>query len=177
MMNNGQLIIIFDGPDGCGKTNIAQELSVRLGVPYYKNEAEHQYFRADPSYFIHAVRYVDTYFTGYLEKSGASVILDRAWPSEWIYSKVMGRDTDLTVLHDLDRRHAALGTLIITPYRSSYHTVRDEYVEITDRIGLIHDLYTDFSDWTACRNLRICVDSEDLDEQVRTIIEFINRAQ
>jgi len=177
MVNSEQLIIIFDGPDGCGKTNIAQELALQLGIPYYKNEAEHQYFRADPSYFIHAIRYVDTYFTGYLEKSGASVILDRAWPSEWIYSRVMGRDTDMAVLRDLDKRHAGLGTFIITPYRSSYHAVCDEYHEVTDHIEQIHDLYAEFYSWTRCRNLRICVDSEDLDEQVKTIIEFIKKSQ
>jgi len=35
-----QQVIIFDGPDGCGKTNIAAALSDALGVPVFKNQFE-----------------------------------------------------------------------------------------------------------------------------------------
>ncbi len=172
-MGGKQQIIIFDGPDGCGKTNIARALAGALGIVYFKNADEHKYFRSDPNYFINAVRYVDTYFTSYLEVSRASVILDRAWPSEWIYSQALGRSTDMGMLLSLDARHATLNTIIISPFRSSYEGINDEYPEINQRLDRIDDLYCQFAEWSKCHILRINVDSEDLQQQLQIILDFI----
>lgn len=166
-------IIIFDGPDSCGKTHMAQALSKATGIPYFKNNDEHRYFLKDPDYFINAIRYVDTYFTAYLEASDASIILDRAWPSEWIYSKVMNRKTDLEVLKELDRRHAILGTKIIIPYRSDYSKIRDDYEAVNNNINKIHDLYFKFSEeWTLCQSLLLNVDDENLEREIQEIRGF-----
>jgi thymidylate kinase len=169
-------VIIFDGPDACGKTNMAKELAVETGIPYFKNSDEHKYFLSDPDYFINAVRYVDTYFTSYLEATGASVILDRAWPSEWIYSKVMGRDTDLHVLRELDTRHAKLGTKLIIPWRSDYSKIRDDYKVINDNIQVIHNLYMEFAKyWTQCDVLLLNVDDENLERELTEIRQFVSK--
>lgn len=162
-----QRIVIYDGPDSCGKTNMAAELSRRTGIPYFKNHDEHRYFLKDPEYFIHAIRYVDSYFTSYLETTGASVILDRAWPSEFVYSHVLGRKTDMGVLRELDDRHAQLGTLIVIPHRTSYDDLRDDYQQVTDNIRRIHDRYMEFAAWTKCRRLLLNVDDEDLEREMR----------
>lgn len=167
-----QKIFIFDGPDGCGKTNIGMELSKRLSIPYFKNQDEHRYFRKDPDYFINAVRYVDTYFTSYLESSGASVILDRAWPSEFVYSQVLGRKTDFKVLRELDRRHQKLGTQIVIPVRSSYHSVNDDYQEINENIEKIHQFYLKFADWSLCQVQILNVDDENLNQEIKEILSF-----
>ena len=172
-MREKQRVIIFDGPDGCGKTNIAEALSSVIGVPYFKNKDEHRYFRSDPDYFINAVRHVDTYFTSYLEVSHASVVLDRAWPSEWIYSHVMGRETDAEVIRSLDERHAALNTIIVIPFRSSYENVDEQYEEVRQRLPAIDARYKAFAKWSKCHTLLINVDSEDLQRQLRTIISFM----
>ena len=169
-----QKVIIFDGPDRCGKTNMARELSRRINVPYFKNKDEHKYFLKDPSYFLNAIRYVDTYFTSYLETSGSSVILDRAWPSEWIYSKVFDRTTDLEVLRELDERHSKLGTKIVIPLRKDYSRVRDEYESINKNLTKIHDLYLKFCDWSFCESRVIYVDDENLDREMKEIQEFLS---
>lgn len=167
-------VIIFDGTDACGKTNMAKELARVTDIPYFKNSDEHKYFLKDPNYFINAIRYVDTYFTSYLEASGASVILDRAWPSEWIYSKVMGRNTDLDVLRELDRRHAKLGTKLIIPWRSNYSQIRDDYDVVKENIETIHRLYMEFANsWTTCQVLLLNVDDENLDREMTDIRRFI----
>ena len=44
MSRDKQRIIIFEGPDGCGKTNIAAELSRRLNIPVFKNDQEWSHF-------------------------------------------------------------------------------------------------------------------------------------
>lgn len=162
-----QRIIIYEGPDRCGKSEQAKELSRRLGIPYFKNMDEHKYFINDPSYFLNAIRYVDTYFTSYLESSGASVILDRAWPSEWIYSQALRRQTDFELLRKLDERHAQLGTAIVIPSRSDYGGVVDEYDSINKNLLLIHDLYKEFAGWTKCKVIQLNVDDEDLDREMK----------
>ena len=174
---NKQRVIIFDGPDNCGKTNMAQELANRIGVPYFKNKDEHKYFLSDPAYFMHAARYVDTYFTSYLEVSGASVILDRAWPSEWVYSQALGRPTDLSILKELDERHAALGTRIIIPYREDYSKCVDDYEEVNKNIQKISDLYKEFYNWTRCNVQLMPVDHEDLELEMKLITEFIEESE
>lgn len=149
---------------------MGQELSRRTGVPYFKNKDEHKYFLDDPKYFIHAIKYVDTYFTSYLESSGASVILDRAWPSEFVYSEALGRQTDYSVLRELDLRHAALGTTIVVAHRSDYSKVTDTYDAVNKNIQKIHDLYMEFAAWSKCKVLLLNVDDEDLDREVNAIM-------
>jgi len=166
-----QRIVIYDGPDSCGKSEMAKELSRRLGISYFKNADEHRYFLKDPSYFLNAIRYVDTYFTSYLESSGASIILDRAWPSEWIYSQALGRKTDFDLLRELDNRHAKLGTVIVIPSRSSYAKMRDDYESINNNIATIDTLYHEFASWTKCSVIKLNVDDEDMDREMRETMQ------
>ena len=166
-----QRIVIYDGPDSCGKSEMAKELSRRLGISYFKNADEHRYFLKDPSYFLNAIRYVDTYFTSYLESSGASIILDRAWPSEWIYSQALGRKTDFDLLRELDNRHAKLGTVIVIPSRSSYVKMRDDYESINNNIATSDTLYHEFASWTKCSVIKLNVDDEDMDREMRETMQ------
>ena len=39
-----QRLIIFEGPDLCGKTNIAEAVSKQFGIPVYKSGREHDLF-------------------------------------------------------------------------------------------------------------------------------------
>ena len=168
----GQHVLIVDSTDGTGKTSIAQEISRLSGVPYFKNGDEHRFFQSDPSYFIHAIRYVDPYFARYLGASGASVILDRAYPSEWVYSQALGRSTDMAVIDWLDRFYAQLGAKIFMPYRTSYDHL-DDYDVIKERIWEIDGLYAEFAGWTRCPVLRLCVDGQDLDGDAVRVLRFM----
>jgi len=168
-----QRVVIFDGPDMCGKTNIAKALSGQLDIPYFKNIDEHKYFLTDKAYFCNAIRYVDTYFTSYLQASGASVILDRAWPSEWIYSQALNRCTFMDVINELDTKHAAMGTKIVIPFRTDYSMVKDDYDVINENIQKIHDLYMAFAEWSKCDTLLINVDDENLDRELAEINAFL----
>lgn len=171
-----QIVVAFDGPDGCGKTNMAHELSRRLGVPYFKNQRELMFFENDPGYFVRAMKYGDPYFCSYLKQTGASVILDRSFPSEWVYSKAFNRSTDENMLRIVDEMFADVGMRIIIPYRSSYEHVVDQFDSINQaKLDQIHQLYEQFCDWTKCDVLRFCVDNENLDEQMNLIIPFLTK--
>lgn len=170
-----QKVIILDGADRCGKTTISTELSKRLGIPRFKNDRESMFFENDPDYFVHALKYGDPYFASYLRQSGASIILDRSFPSEWVYSRAFNRQTNHDMLRMVDTMYANVGAKIIIPYRSSYDGIQDDQFKSIDTKMLfkIDALYSDFSKWTSCKTLRLCVDSEDIEAQIEQILAFV----
>ena len=168
------MVIIFDSADKCGKTEMATALSKALNVPYFKNKQEWQAFGKDPNYFVNALRYGDTYFYNFLKDTGTSIILDRSYPSEWVYSKVYGRSTDEDVLRYVDELAFLAGARIIIPYRTSYAGRRDDVHDIDEvHLQKLSDVYAEFAAWTKCPTLRFCVDNEDLNEELHTILNFL----
>lgn len=168
-----QKVLIIEGPDRCGKTTIGCELKKHLNIPYFKNSDEHKYFLSDPSYFKNAVKYVDTYFASYLKQSNASVILDRSYPSEWVYSRVFNRSTYDDVLNELDESHSKLGTKIIITYKNNYDDTNDQYQSINENILKIHNQYIEFSKWTKCDHLLLNVDDKNCEIQINKIKAFL----
>ena len=173
-MPTKQQIIIFEGPDGCGKTNIAKALEEKIGVPYFKNESEWSCFEDDPSYFINAITYGDPYFLSYLRQTQASVIMDRWYPSEWVYPRIFGRETDYGILRTLDNQAAELGAKIIIPHRTSYDNVVDQFESIKpDNLLKIEEAYRLFSEWTNCQTFFLNVDDEDIDRELSEVMNFL----
>lgn len=174
-MSEKQKVIVFEGPDGCGKTNISQALSLDLGVPYFKNKDEWKYFVNDPAYFVNALTYGDPYFLSYLEQTGASVIVDRWYPSEWVYSQVFSRPTNMEVLRIVDQRAAALGTKIVIPYRENYESVIDQFEDVITPSVLqnVHNVYLKFVEWTSCDTILLNVDDENLSRELKEVHSFL----
>lgn len=167
-------IILLEGPDQCGKTEMSKELSRLLGIPYFKNKSEWSAFDKDPNYFVNALRYGDPYFYSFLADTGTSVVLDRSYPSEWVYSRVFGRQTDDDALRRIDDIAAKAGACIIAPYRTSYKGIKDPMHSISEEhLEKISSTYKNFTEWTKCKTLRLCVDSEDLAWEMREILAFI----
>lgn len=171
-----QRVIIFDGPDMCGKSNIARELSQRIGVPYFKASSEHETFLHRQSRFIDQLEHADPRVLDFLKQTGHSVIFDRAYPSEWVYSKLLDRPTNMPVLHELDRGYAAIGAKLIVCVRSSYAGITDDIQpKFTQEVLEKQDaLYRQFAGgWTLLDNLVLDTSSEDLPAQITTIREFL----
>lgn len=171
-----QQVIIFEGCDKVGKTEMAKELSKRLSIPYFKNTSEWAAFENDKDYFINALRYSNPYFFSFLNETKTSVILDRSYPSEWAYSCVYNRQTDIKALNYLDELAAEqLKAKIIIPYRTSYVGLKDDVHDIdSDKLQEISDTYVMFSKWTKCDVLRFCIDSEDIEYEMKTIMQFLS---
>ena len=99
------MIIILEGPDGSGKTTLAQQLSRQTGYAI-----EH---RSKPETPEEKARMIGEYLQ--LAKSSRNVILDRCWYSEMVYGKVM-RDQayiDYPQMYELERMLAKGGAIII----------------------------------------------------------------
>jgi hypothetical protein len=168
------MIIIFEGPDKCGKTEIARALSKRLGIPYFKNPNESRAFKHDNDYFVNALVYGDSFFYEFLKQTGTSVILDRSYPSEWVYSKEFDRDTSEQMLKYIDKLACEAGAVIISPYRTTYSGIVDEESGIKEDMLLKLDVrYLSFLNWTQCPTLRLCVDDEDTEREVSEILKFL----
>jgi hypothetical protein len=168
---------ILDGPDCCGKTEIGKAIAQLTGAPYFKNKNEFGAFLSmDSEYFVNTVIYAEPFFLDYLEQAKASVILDRSFVSEWVYSRAFDRPTNEDWLRRIDEKYAVLGTKIIIPYRSSYTGRVDEMSsgKIDDKkMELLDSLYRQFSKWTRCKHIMLNVDDEDLTRELTDIIEFL----
>ena len=169
-----QRVIIFDGPDRCGKSEMARELSARLQIPYFKNEAEWEAFSNDPQYFQNAMKYGDDFFYRFLKDTGISCVLDRSYPSEWVYSKVYNRKTYNDSLERIDSIASSIGVKIVVPFRSSYDGIYDEVHDIdSEHLAKLDLMYLEFLKWTKCSSLHLNVDDEKLDREMDDIINFL----
>lgn len=164
-----QTIIVMEGPDGCGKTNIGKALADEICVPYFKVETERRNWHAGE--FVKALEHDQTYIVQFLEQTGHSVLIDRAWPSEYVYSRVFGRQTNMDVLEEVDGRFAMLDAKIVLCLRNDYSVVQDDLVDSSRLMG-IHDAYLDFARWTRCKVTHLYVDDgwKSQQEQVNNVI-------
>tara|TARA_Y100000310_G_scaffold168260_1_gene168345 strand:- start:1960 stop:2544 length:585 start_codon:yes stop_codon:yes gene_type:complete len=170
-----QRIIIFDGPDMCGKTEMSLELSRRLEIPYFKNEGEWDFFENDPGYFANCVKYGATFLCSFLKQVGSSVIMDRGHHSEWVYSQIFQRATDQKLLKRVDNAFAEMGAVLIVPYRSTYHGLVDQFDAITPKkLQEIDEKYKKIKDWTACDVFYLNVDDENLDREMSDILKYLH---
>jgi hypothetical protein len=158
----------MEGPDGCGKTNIGQALSKYFGIPYFKVETEHENWRAGK--FKEALEFDQTYISQFLQQTGFSCIIDRAYPSEFVYSGVYNRETNFDVLSEVDKRFSKMDAIIVLCRRDDYSNVKDELVE-TNMLGKLNEEYKLFKEWTLCNVIDIKVDmfNDDIEEQLPAI--------
>ena len=167
-----QQILILDSPDGTGKTNIAQGLCARLDLPYFRCNKQHSFFKEEGA-FKKALTYGDTLMVDFIEQTKVSVVLDRAYPAEWVYSRVYRRETNLSLLDSLDRAFSDMGAWIIIPVRHDYSNARDDEVIEKPFLPLIHDEYVNkFRYWTMCNTITVYVDAygDDLNAELDAIV-------
>ena len=135
-----QNLIIFEGPDGCGKTNIAAEVSLMVDIPVYKSGLENDMFFDKNAQYL-TLKYGNYEMINLLDVTNASVMFDRFFPSEWVYSQVFKRNSDLDLVLKYDKMWNNLGGKIIwldKPFmdvedelvpQSRYNDLREKYRE------------------------------------------------
>lgn len=152
-----QKIVIFEGPDNCGKTCIAQGLSLDLKVPYYKMPHEAANWKGGT--FKEELRHGEMRQVELLKQMKSDVVIDRGHPSEWVYSQVFGRETDMEMLRKVDDEYARMGTYIVILLRHDYDIgLKDELVP-QEKLQSLHDKYLEFSKWTSCDCVILYVDA------------------
>lgn len=139
------MIIIIEGPDGSGKTTLANKLSEQTGYPI-----EH---RSKPETEEEKKKMYDMYLQ--MCKSKRNVILDRCWYSEIVYGTVM-RDASMISIYDmyaLEKQLSKVGALLIyctdtesalwrraTKRGEDYITSRDDFRSICEQYNKLMDM-------------------------------------
>jgi len=169
------VLVAFDSPDMTGKTQIAQELSRQIGVPYFKNTGEWTTDLKDPSYFKNLLVYGGTFLIDFICQTRPNAIFDRYYPSEWVYSRYFNRETDNEILRKIDEKFAAAGGKIVLCRRKSYNGISDDLHSYVDSNALarLDSLYEEFTQWTKCETLTVWVDDENLERETLEIREWL----
>ncbi len=170
-----QLVLLCGGPDRCGKTNILKELEKRLGVPYFKASNERQNFVSGQDRFLNELRYAGPRVTDMLYQTGMSILIDRDYMCEWVYSQFFGRETDMHVLRAMDNDYNKMGAKILICTRKSFAGIHDDLDPRLDEVALqrLSELYAAFTKWTKCSTHTLYVDDEDLEREVAEVMTFL----
>src|SRR5579859_724747 len=166
------MIVIVEGPDNSGKTTLARALSARINVPYYK-------YPKRPFSDIQAfdtklvTRYVDRWLVDFLAHVPQSLILDRSYPTEWVYGEVFQREIDLDDLVYVDQGFALLDAHIVLCTKQSYVSYTDDLIA-SEALPALVEQYHQFQTWTRVqRILALDTTNENLEEQLEAICAFI----
>lgn len=174
-MRRKQTVIIFEGPDFTGKTEISKALSSRLDIPVYKNKMEGMFVTSDDSTMA---AYCSFYVADLLEKTGISVILDRFHISEWVYAKIFNRRTNGNFIIRAENILSTIGAVVIYCYKTNYAGYEDRHIKI-EQIKYIEQEYKYyFTNYLECKiftlnTFRVC----SLEVQVDSICRWLQKKE
>lgn len=178
-------LVIFGGPDRCGKTTIARELSRRTGAPYFKPTNQMKHAVEDPTIFTAQTIYAEPKLADFLAQTGHSAIIDRSFVCDFAYSHALGRlgpmslqqvnDWQITI-EQLDHTYGLMDALFVLCVRSSYKGRQDPGWPLMDgkMMATLDDLYRRYLLTTNMRRLVLNVDDENTDRQVAEIIRKLD---
>jgi len=166
-------ILLFEGTDNCGKTEIALE--------FVKRHPEYQYFKlkkerdiveqTDPVVLQKAHELELRFFIEFAKSVNFNVVIDRHYPSEWVYGSLF-RKVDEMLLQRCDEEFANLNTKIVILQKND-DALEDELWNKKQLIA-IKKKYQDFAKMTQCDKLLLNTDSENLEWELAEIDKFLN---
>ena len=169
------MLIIFDGPDGCGKTTIAKEfVRQHPEISYFKNTSEHNTIKThthEQLKLIHSVQI--ELFLSMIKQINCSVLADRSYPSEIVYSRCF-RTIDEDYAKKIDEEHAKIGVKLVFFIKED-HLLNDDEDKLFDNDSLrcIKQGFLQFAKETKCQNIIINTSDENLQKQIETLNNFI----
>lgn len=170
-----QTILHVIGPDRCAKTSIIRRLSKKLGIPSFKASDEHENFLGTQDKFLMHLRYSDVRMLDFIKQTCMSIIFDRSYCCELVYSEYFGRQTDCGIITKLDTEYAALGAKILFCTRRSFAGIEDDLDKSIDALALIKisALYDQFVEWTQCGVMKVYVDEEKKNDIVKRVKTWV----
>ena len=170
------MIIFMEGPDGTGKSNIAEALADKYKMKVYKNDAEFRLYNEDSTNkFINLLRYSGPAEYHMVKLLRPDIIFDRNYISEYAYSKAFNRETDLALIKAFDSLYSKLNSMVIYCYKKEYKNYKDNFIDLEkiNEIDLAYRLY--FNTINTLPIYMIDTTTENLPEQVRLLSAFIEK--
>lgn len=165
-----QLVLLMEGTDRSGKSTIGKMVAERLQIPYFKFARDKEALSGSEMTSM-MLKYADPYFCDFLKQTKTSVVIDRHYPSEWVYSHALGRSTDEERIRETDRLFSEIPTTVVIMKRKSYVGVVDDDSRLdSDRLEMISKKYSDFAKWSKCTVIELEFDSWDPDEMAHKVI-------
>jgi hypothetical protein len=112
----------------------------------------------------------------FMRQTNASVILDRFYPCELVYSQAFDRETDMNAVSWMDTNFAEANGKFIICLRKDYSgLVDDQYPDQLppSMLKRLDSLYRSFFDTTACECLILETDDMNLNNQLEKIKIFL----
>lgn len=166
-------LIIFEGVDNCGKTEIATALVKRLqNYQYFKVKQERIHVeKIDPAILKQSHLLQLNFFYELARQVDFNIVMDRFYPSEFVYGSLF-RKIDTDELWKYDKLFASLDTRVIILQKEN-EKLEDELWN-KEQLIAIKEKYKEFVAKTACKTLVLNTDSEDLNWELNEISKFLN---
>jgi thymidylate kinase len=170
------MIIFIEGPDGTGKSNIAEALADKYEMKVYKNDAEFRLYNEDSTNkFINLLRYSGPAEYHMTKLLSPDIIFDRNYISEYAYSKAFNRETDLSLIKAFDSLYSKLNSMVIYCYKEEYKNYEDDFIDL-EKISEIDSAYRLYFDSINTLPIyMIDTTNENLPEQVRLLSAFVEK--
>lgn len=167
------MIIIFDGVDNCGKTEISHALveKVLTDHTYFKVKQERIHVeKLDPKILKTSHELQLNFFYELARQSNLNIVMDRFYPSEYVYGSLF-REINEDLIWEFDRQFAELGVKIIIPVKG------DEFLEdelwTKEQLIAIREKYKEFAQKTKCEVLVLNTEDENLERELTDIKTFL----
>lgn len=176
-MGNKQLVLVMEGTDRSGKSTIGKLVAEKLNIPYFKYSRDKEALSGSDM-TSQMLKYADPYFCDFLGQTKISAVIDRHYPSEWVYSGVLGRSTDEQLIRKTDELFSKVPTTIIVMKRKSYDNVTDDDPRL-DSLTLkkISQKYDEFVKWSKCRVLTFEFEEWNPEKMVTEILFMLEAAE
>lgn len=163
--------VIFEGPDGCGKTHIAKAFAERhVEFNYFKLKKDAAFVKEIPADVLKLGHELEAeFFTSLIKQVDLHVAFDRQYPSEICYGRAF-RKINEKYWKEIDLEHSKIGTKIIICIKNNK---RKDSLFNEEQIKIVEKEYLRFANETYCDVLILNTEDENISEQLKKIDNFV----
>lgn len=170
------MIIIFEGNENTGKTNISKQLSKEINIPYFKNKVElNNPIFIETIDFEEEIKYIWRFLISFMKQIKCDAIFDRGYITEYVYGNVLRKENFEKkniekYIFKYDEILSEMDCKLIFCYKD--HHSEDDYID-TKIMPEIDEYYKKYLQLTKLKNLQLNTTDCDLTNQIKKIKQFI----
>ena len=161
------MLIIFDGPDNCGKTSIAKLISKIETIRYFKHQGVTKLNFRDPNVAL-VSECNELYSLDLIKTLNMNVLIDRHYPSDFVYGHIYRNRSEYSLRKVDEFMSNIVNHLIVICYKDALVPKIDNFVPDAD-IKVITDRFKYFYEWSHSRVLLLNTTDQNIMKQVEAI--------